>query len=450
MRIHILGICGTLMGSIACLAKELNHEISGTDEDFYPPMSEQLEAIGVQLEKGYTANSIPRNTDLVIIGNSNISRTNPALEFVLDNAIPFMSGAEWLYRFVLHDRWVIAVAGTHGKTTTTSMITWILEQAKLSPGFLIGGVPKNFPESSRLGEGPFFVIEADEYDTSFFDRRSKFLHYQPKTLVLNNLEFDHADIFPDLDQIKNQFHLLIRTVPSNGLIIFPRSDENLSEVISLGCWSPTLQLGNDDFSGRSLDQGRKIAISLQNRDPIEFSWKLIGQHNLQNALSAIAAARHVGVPVEISCEALSSFQGVKRRMEIVFESDRAILYEDFAHHPTAIQSTLAGLRKVAPNDFVLAIIEPASHTMRNGYHKDQLLQSSELSDHVIWFQPKTIGWDMSILKTERSDVESEIHLLIKKVLGFSDTKRNKLRIIVMSNSGFSGLIQKLVNEFKKL
>ena len=432
------------MGSIACLAKELGHVVSGTDQDIYPPMSNQLEDLGISLDQGYKATSIPKKTDLVIIGNANISRGNPSLEFLLETGIPFMSGAEWLYRFVLYDRWVVAVAGTHGKTTTTSMIAWILERAGLEPGFLIGGLPKNFSASSQLGEGPFFVIEADEYDTSFFDRRSKFLHYRPKTLVLNNLEFDHADIFLDLEQIKQQFHLLLRTVPKHGLIIYPETDRNLQDVVSLGCWSETHQIGNKHFSSEVSAQKDGIKISWGEKDPIEFTWPLMADHNAQNALSAIAAAQHVGVPVDFSCQALESFEGVKRRMEIIFENQNAIIYEDFAHHPTAIESTLQGLRELAPNDFILAVIEPASHTMRKGHHKKTLSNSSHIADHFLWYEPESISWDMSVLANKKSEIISDIEMLRKKIIGRVETEKEKIRVVIMSNSGFSGLCKALV------
>ena len=444
MHIHILGICGTLMGSIACLARELGHVVSGTDQNIYPPMSHQLQNLGISLDQGYKTTSIPKNTDLVVIGNANISRGNPALEFVLENGVPFMSGAEWLYRSVLFDRWVVAVAGTHGKTTTTSMIAWILEEAGLEPGFLIGGLPKNFPASARVGKGPFFVIEADEYDTSYFDRRSKFLHYRPKTLVLNNLEFDHADIFVDLDQIKEQFHLLLRTVPQHGLIIYPETDQNLQEVVSRGCWSEKQQIINETFSGDLNTQRDGIKISWGEKNPIEFTWSLMGHHNINNALSAIAAAQHVGVPVDFSCQSLERFEGVKRRMEVIFENQNVILYEDFAHHPTAIESTLRGLCEFAPRDFILTVIEPASHTMRSGYHKETLSKSSQTADHVLWYKSESISWDMTILENEKAEVISDLKTLRKNILRRIEKEKEKIRVVIMSNSGFSGLCNDLV------
>ena len=432
------------MGSIACLARELGHVVSGTDQNIYPPMSHQLQDLGISLDQGYKTTSIPKKTDLVVIGNANISRGNPALEFVLENGVPFMSGAEWLYRSVLCDRWVVAVAGTHGKTTTTSMIAWILEEAGLEPGFLIGGLPKNFPASARVGKGPFFVIEADEYDTSYFDRRSKFLHYRPKTLVLNNLEFDHSDIFVDLEQIKEQFHLLLRTVPQHGLIIYPETDQNLQDVVSRGCWSEKQQIINETFSGDLNTQKDGIKISWGDKDPIEFTWSLMGDHNINNALSAIAAAQHVGVPVEFSCQALERFEGVKRRMEMIFENQNVIVYEDFAHHPTAIESTLRGLRELAPRDFILTVIEPASHTMRSGYHKETLSKSAQTADHVLWYKPESISWDMAILENEKAEIISDLKTLRKNILRRIEKEKEKIRVVIMSNSGFSGLCNDLV------
>ena len=436
------------MGSIACLAKELGHVVSGTDQNIYPPMSDQLQNLGIALDQGYKTTSIPKEADLVVIGNANISRGNPALEFVLENGVPFMSGAEWLYRFVLCDRWVVGVAGTHGKTTTTSMIAWILEEAGLEPGFLIGGLPKNFSASARIGKGPFFVIEADEYDTSYFDRRSKFLHYRPKTLVLNNLEFDHSDIFVDLEQIKEQFHLLLRTVPQHGLIIYPETDQNLQEVISQGCWSKKQQVMDENFSGDLTARKDGLRISWGEKEPIEFTWSLMGDHNLHNALSAIAAAQHVGVSVDISCEALKSFRGVKRRMEVIFENQNAILYEDFAHHPTAIESTLRGLRESAPGDFILSVIEPASHTMRSGHHKEKLSKSSQTADHVLWYKPESISWDMAILGNDKAEIISDLGTLRKNILQRIEKEKKKIRVVIMSNSGFSGLCKDLVTALK--
>ena len=461
MRIHILGICGTLMGSIALLAKEAGHDVSGTDDNVYPPMSDLLSASGITLSSPYSAANVPPDAELVIVGNANLPRGNPAVEYVLNSGIPYTSGAEWLGRHLLADKWVIAVSGTHGKTTTSAMITWILEYAGMKPGFLIGGLPNNFSESARLGETPFFVIEADEYDTSYFDRRSKFLHYKPRTLVINNLEYDHADIFPDLEAIKNQFHLLVRSVPGDGTIIYPGSDENIKSVLQTGCWSNTQM-----FSTRSNSEAKVLPPSADtelyaeaiNADGSEFSvtlnsvkvgtvqWTLTGTHNTANALAAILAARNVGVTPTIACEALSLFKGVKRRMEVIYQHDNLTIYDDFAHHPTAIQTTLEGLRQQVGDEPIMAIIEPGSHTMRKGTHLGKLGPSVSNADHVIWFKPTTIQWDMEKeLVSDNTKICSTIPDVIE--LALDTIKENKVRhLVIMSNSGFHGIHGKILEK----
>ena len=450
MKIHILGICGTLMGSIALLARELGHQVTGTDENVYPPMSTQLEDAGIGLSSGYTTECIPTGTELVIVGNANLPRGNPALETVMNGSVAYTSGAEWLGRYLLADRWVIAVAGTHGKTTTTSMISWILEYAGLNPGFLIGGIPHNFEQSSRLGAGPFFVIEADEYDTSYFDRRSKFLHYRPRTLVMNNLEFDHADIFENLDAIKAQFHLLLRSVPSEGLVIHPDDDSNLQDVLLQGCWTPTLTIGGEQLHAvLHKEDGSKFSVVLDGQDEGEVSWSMTGNHNISNALSAIAAARHVGVPPEIACEALSGFTGVKRRMELIHseltQSKPSLhIYDDFAHHPTAIDTTLAGLRNKVGSEQILAIIEPASHTMKLGIHESTLANSARHADQTIWFQPDNVKWDMQKLYEGDVSLESDIEELVTTVAQKITRRRSKLHVVIMSNGSFSGFHTQLI------
>lgn len=451
MHLHILGICGTLMGSIALLARELGHRVSGSDENVYPPMSDQLLNAGIALRASWSAENIDKDVDMVIVGNANLPRGNPALEHVLDQGLPYTSGAEWLGRYLLPDRWVIAVAGTHGKTTTSSMIAWILEHAGLSPGFLIGGVPKNFPESARVGSPPFFVIEADEYDTSYFDRRAKFLHYRPRTAVLNNLEYDHADIYPDLAAIEDQFHLLMRTIPSTGLIIHPARDSNLERVFERGCWTPRLGFAEDPSDGKAA-----IAAELISADASEFrvlidnsvagivKWSLSGTHNLCNGLAAIAAARHAGVAPGLACEALGEFQGVKRRMEVIFETSSLKVYDDFAHHPTAIQTTLDGLRKQVGNEFILAILEPASHTMRKGIHQQTLKASVEQADHVIWYKPESVAWDMPrSLAGEHADIMDNIDELIARALARIEERAIR-HVVIMSNSGFSGFHRRFI------
>ncbi len=450
MNIHILGICGTLMGSIALLARELGHQVTGTDENVYPPMSTQLENAGIRLSTGYTAECIPTGTELVIVGNANLPRGNPALEAVMNRRIAYTSGAEWLGRYLLADRWVIAVAGTHGKTTTTSMISWILEYAGLNPGFLIGGIPHNFEQPSRLGNGPFFVIEADEYDTSYFDRRSKFLHYRPRTLVMNNLEFDHADIFENLDAIKAQFHLLLRSVPSEGLVIHPEDDANLLDVIEQGCWTPTLTIGGEHLHAElHSEDGSNFTVVLEGKPKGDVSWSMTGNHNISNALSAIAAARHVGVSPEVACEALSAFEGVKRRMELIHSEltharPNLHIYDDFAHHPTAIDTTLAGLRNKVGRERILAIIEPASHTMKLGIHESTLANSARHADQTIWFQPASVKWDMQKLADGNMSLASDIEELVTRVVQEITTRHSNLHVVIMSNGAFSGFHKQLI------
>ncbi|MGI9322025.1 MAG: UDP-N-acetylmuramate:L-alanyl-gamma-D-glutamyl-meso-diaminopimelate ligase, partial [Pseudomonadales bacterium] len=318
MHFHILGICGSLMGSIALLAREMGHTVSGTDENVYPPMSDQLEQAGIALNSPYTETNLPDTADLIIVGNAGLPRGNLAVEKMLRGATPFVSGAEWLAKYLLADRWVIGVSGTHGKTTTSAMTAFILDKAGLAPGFLIGGVPLDFGQSSRLGAAPYFVIEADEYDTSYFDRRSKFLHYQPRTLIINNLEYDHADIFDSLEDIKGQFHLLMRTLPDDGLVIRPEGDANIDDVLARGCWTPTIATGGKAARAKLLvEDGSRFEVVIEGRTEGQVSWSLTGQHNVGNALAAILAARHAGVPPAAACEALCSFQGVKRRMEVL-------------------------------------------------------------------------------------------------------------------------------------
>ena len=354
MHLHILGICGTFMGSLAVLAKSLGHQVTGSDANVYPPMSVQLEEQGIALCRGYSEKHLIPHPDLIIVGNA-LSRGNEAVEYVLDKGIPYVSGPQWLAEHVLKDRWVLGVAGTHGKTTTSSMLAWILEYAGLKPGYLIGGVPKNFEVSARLGDTPFFVIEADEYDSAFFDKRSKFIHYKPRTAILNNLEFDHADIFDDISDIQKQFHQLVRTIPQLGLVILPKGDAYLEEVIDTGCWTPCEYLGST-VEGEDENSDITWSTRIISEDASEFEvfckgasqgvvrWSQCGAHNLNNGLAAIAAARHVGVTAPIAIEALSQFEGVARRMENLGRVDGVTIYDDFAHHPTAIETTLEGLR----------------------------------------------------------------------------------------------------------
>ncbi|HAK51152.1 MAG TPA: UDP-N-acetylmuramate:L-alanyl-gamma-D-glutamyl-meso-diaminopimelate ligase [Gammaproteobacteria bacterium] len=447
MHIHILGICGTLMGSIALLAKQAGHQVSGSDQNVYPPMSTQLEQSGIELDSPYSSDSIPPDVDLVIVGNAGLPRGNPAVEALLNQRLPYVSGAEWLGRHLLNDRWVIAVSGTHGKTTTTSMIAWIIDYAGLEPGYLIGGIPANLESSARIGSNPFFVIEADEYDTSYFDHQSKFLHYRPQTLVINNLEYDHADIFDDLSQIQEQFHLLIRKIPGNGQIIHPSDDPNVLQVLEKGCWSPQLTFG---LSGAELTasdispDGSEFDVRLGGSRVGHIKWAHSGIHNISNALAALAAARHAGVKLDTGCDALSDFTGVKRRMENIYQDDSLTIYDDFAHHPTAIKSTLEGLRVRIGSDTLLAIIDPASHTMRLGTHADVLGDAITAADQVFWHQAGDLKWDITeYLNDTNLDVLSDLDGLISHTRKYIDTHR-PLHVVIMSNGGFGGFHQKLI------
>ena len=462
MRLHILGICGTFMGSLAQLAKQLGHEVSGSDAGVYPPMSDQLEAAGIVLSEGFDPANIPADTDLVIIGNA-MSRGNPSVEHVLNRGLAYMSGPQWLGQYVLRGRWVAAVSGTHGKTTTSSMLAWILEYAGMKPGFLIGGVPQNFSVSARLGESPFFVIEADEYDTAFFDKRSKFVHYQPRTLIMNNLEFDHADIFPDLAAIERQFHHLVRTVPANGQIVLPAGEEALERVLSQGCWTPVMRFSEQDDADWQwrLDAADASVFSLRNVAGVceagasgagdqsaQVRWNLTGLHNVSNAIAAMLAARHMGVTPEIAAAALSEFASVKRRMELVGDDNGIKIYDDFAHHPTAIATTLEGararLQQENPQGRILAVLEPRSNTMKLGVHKSELAASVDAADLAFWFQPDNIDWSLAdVASASRIAGQSFIdhQTLIDAVLAEA---RAGDRIVVMSNGSFAGMPRKLL------
>lgn len=447
MHIHILGICGTFMGGLALLARELGHRVSGSDQNVYPPMSTQLADAGIDLVAGYENDTLQPQPDLVIIGNA-LSRGNPAVERVLNQNLPYVSGAEWLAREVLQSRWVVAIAGTHGKTTTTSLTTWILEFAGLKPGFLIGGVPANFGQSARLGDAPFFVIEADEYDTAFFDKRAKFVHYRPRTAVLNNLEFDHADIYPNLAAIETQFHHLLRTVPGNGLVIYPSADEALQRVLKRGCWSATetLEQPHGWWLQNESDDGRAFSIWHKNQKQGDVRWSLLGKHNQANALAALLAARHCGVSIEVGCAALAEFKGIKRRMELKGEVGGIAVYDDFAHHPTAIATTVSGLRAAVGSARILAVVDPRSATMKMGVHRDTLADSLRQADMVFLHQPAEQQWqaslpvDFSIPWQNYSDVES-IVTAVKAVAKPGD------QVLVMSNGGFDGIHQKLLDAF---
>lgn len=457
MHIHILGICGTFMGSLAQLAKAQGHRVTGSDAHVYPPMSTQLEDAGIEIIDGYDPVQLNPRPDLVVIGNA-MSRGNPAVEAVLDQGIPYMSGPQWLHDFVLPDRWVLAVAGTHGKTTTSSMLTWILDYAGLAPGYLIGGVPGNFGQSARLSpDSPFFVVEADEYDTAFFDKRSKFVHYAPRTLVINNLEFDHADIFPDLAAIQRQFHHLLRIVPGNGLIVYPHGTPAIEEVFELGCWTPRQSLsvdqeqsGAEQWSATSLSpDGSRFELWFEGQRQGEVRWDHTGQHNVMNGMAAVAAARHVGVKPEHAIEALCQFQGVKRRMEVLGTVAGITVYDDFAHHPTEIDTTLAGLRAKVGKEKIIALIEPRSNTMRMGSHRSKLAESTRDADQVFWYQPAGMQWSLDevvVASSVAAEVVSDLDQLIEKTAAAVAPGSH---VVIMSNGAFGGVHSRLLEHLKQ-
>jgi len=448
MHIHILGICGTFMGGIALLAREMGHEVSGSDANVYPPMSTQLEEQGIRLMEGYDPAHLDPEPDMVVIGNA-LSRGNPMVEYVLNRGLPYTSGPQWLSEHILQDRWVLGVAGTHGKTSTSSMLAWILEYAQLKPGFLIGGIPQNFGISARAGDAPFFVVEADEYDTAFFDKRSKFVHYRPRTLVINNLEFDHADIFPDLAAIQRQFHHLVRTVPGEGLIIHPHDETKVDDVLEMGCWTPTESVdhGGGYWQARLIESdGSHFEVILDDEVQGEVVWPLMGEHNVNNALAAIAAARHAGVPIEHAIAGLSEFINVKRRMEVRGEVNGITVYDDFAHHPTAIATTLTGLRRRVDGARIIALLEPRSNTMRMGIHQSELAASVVDADVVYFFRPTDLSWDLDkVAAVAGGQVYDDIDRLVAAVC---DQAQPGDHILVMSNGAFGGIHQKLLDTLK--
>jgi UDP-N-acetylmuramate: L-alanyl-gamma-D-glutamyl-meso-diaminopimelate ligase len=445
MHIHILGICGTFMGGIAAIAKAMGHKVTGSDANVYPPMSTQLQELGIELTVGYDPKQFDVQPDMVVIGNA-LSRGNEAVEYVLDRNLSYTSGPQWLLENVLKHRWVIAVAGTHGKTSTASMLAWILEYTDLKPGFLIGGIPQNFGISARVGESPFFVIEADEYDSAFFDKRSKFVHYRPRTLVLNNLEFDHADIFKDLADIQKQFHHLMRMVPNNGLVLVPKQDANLSKVLDMGCWTPVQFIGGDWQVGESNADGSVFEVILKGESLGRVEWELIGQHNVNNGMMAIAAARHAGVPHDIAIEALGKFINVKRRMEVIGSVNNITIYDDFAHHPSAIATTIAGLRAKVGTGRILAVLEPRSNTMKMGIHKDTLADSWSQADQVFIYEPSNLPWPMEELLAKSvvtASLYKDMQVLIKSIISYAQPGDH---IVIMSNGSFDGIHQTLINE----
>jgi UDP-N-acetylmuramate: L-alanyl-gamma-D-glutamyl-meso-diaminopimelate ligase len=453
MHVHILGICGTFMGGIAAIARAAGHTVTGSDRNVYPPMSTQLESLGIKLSEGYEVAQLEPSPDVVVVGNV-MSRGVPVIEALLERGIAYTSGPEWLAREVLADRWVLAVAGTHGKTTTSAMLAWILEHAGLAPGFLIGGVPGNFPASARLGAAPFFVIEADEYDTAFFDKRAKFVHYRPRTLVLNNLEFDHADIYPDLAAIERQFQHLLRAVPGSGRLLVNARDPNLARVLGAGCWSGVERFalegggvaGDADWAARLPEggDGSIFEVLHAGQPQGEVRWGLIGLHNVDNALAAIGAARHAGVPPAQAAAALALFRGVRRRMELRGSAAGVQVYDDFAHHPTAIATTLQGLRRRVAGQRIVAVLEPRSNTMRAGVHRETLGASLAAADSVWVYAPPELGWDaaaaLAVLGA-RAHVAGSIEQLLAGLLGELQAGDHAL---LMSNGGFGGLHERLL------
>ncbi|MYL24224.1 UDP-N-acetylmuramate:L-alanyl-gamma-D-glutamyl-meso-diaminopimelate ligase [Vreelandella massiliensis] len=451
MHLHIIGICGTFMGSLALLARELGHQVSGSDANVYPPMSTQLQEAGITLQEGYRAENLTPAPDAVVVGNA-LSRGNVEVEALLNSGLPYTSGAQWLAEHVLPGRKVIAVAGTHGKTTTASLLAWLLESAGLKPGFLIGGVPRNFGVSARLGDSRApFVVEADEYDTAFFDKRSKFVHYRPQIAVLNNLEFDHADIFPDLAAIERQFHHLVRTVPSQGQLLVADDQPALDRVLAQGVWTPVAYFGAASKSAWRLvleredaSRFRVIRRTPSGEEDAVVDWPLTGEYNARNALGALAAASACGADLARSCAALARFENPKRRQEVRGEVNGIQVIDDFAHHPTAIAATLKGLRAATPKGRLLAVIEPRSNTMRLGALKAQLNDSVAAADHAFWYQPAALDWSLKALiapQGERASGFDDLDALVQAVVAQASPLD---RIVVMSNGGFGGVHERLL------
>ena len=462
MHLHFLGICGTFMGSLAQLAKSAGHQVSGCDANVYPPMSTQLEKSGIELIQGFDPAQLQPAPDLIVVGNA-LSRGNPCVEYMLDHKLPFTSGPQWLGDNILKDRHVISIAGTHGKTSTTSMLAKILDYANYQTGYLIGGVPQDFGVSAKLGAtapdgNQYFVIEADEYDTAFFDKRSKFVHYHSNSLVINNLEFDHADIFDDLAAIQRQFHHCVRTIPSSGSIIYPADNSAVSAVIEQGCWSQKQTFGSNQADWQYqlvVDDGSQFTlVNNATGERGSVNWDQLGLHNVCNAMAATVAACQVGISVQQACAALSEFVGIKRRMEAIFSDQQLTIYDDFAHHPTAIKTTLDGLRKKVGDAQVLAVVEPRSATMKLGVHQQVLGSAVEMADKVFWYQNASIDWDLSQVAEQTlstasvsMDIEDLINQVEKTIV--DNQAANKVtHVVIMSNGGFEGFHQLLVDRFR--
>jgi UDP-N-acetylmuramate: L-alanyl-gamma-D-glutamyl-meso-diaminopimelate ligase len=444
MRLHILGICGTFMAGLAALARELGHEVSGSDAQVYPPMSDFLRDTGIAITEGWDARALDVQPDMVVIGNA-LSRGNPLVEAVLDSEIPYTSGAEWVAEHVLRGRRVIAVAGTHGKTTTTSLIAWLLEATGHAPGYLIGGIPGNFSAPARLGSGKWFVIEADEYDTAFFDKRSKFVHYRPEVALLNNLEFDHADIFPDLDAIKVQFRHLLRTVPRSGAVLWNADEPALAEVIAGGCWSPQQTFGSQraDWTIASHASGYSLTAPDGVTHPLDSA--LRGRHNAFNAAAAVAAAFRTGVALNAALSALKSFKGVKRRLELLGTVAGISVFDDFAHHPTAIAATVAALRESAPDRRCITVLELRSNSMRSGAHRESLAGALKEADLVFVLAPETLTWDVEETFSPLDYRCRRFNRTDDLLAGLLEATRAGDQVLIMSNGGFEGLHGRLMS-----
>ncbi|HEX2492523.1 MAG TPA: UDP-N-acetylmuramate:L-alanyl-gamma-D-glutamyl-meso-diaminopimelate ligase [Steroidobacter sp.] len=450
MHLHILGVCGTFMGGVAALARAAGHRVTGSDQGVYPPMSDQLSALGIDLIEGYDPDQLRLKPDVVVVGNV-MSRGNALIEALLDSGIPYMSGPEWLARHVLAGRWTMAVAGTHGKTTTSSMLAWILEYAGLDPGFLIGGVPANFNVTARLGSGRHFVVEADEYDTAFFDKRAKFVHYRPRTVVLNNLEHDHADIYPDVAAIQWQFHQLMRMTPRNGLVVANAGEANVMQVIDMGCWTPVERFASTlsgDAAWYPLTEPggdySKFTVMEGNHRVGDIEWGLLGRHNAENALAAMLSARHAGVDLDTARRALKEFQGVRRRMEVRGVARGVTVYDDFAHHPTAIQTTIDGLRRRIGRSRLIAVLEPRSNTMKLGAHREALAKSLAEADRVWIYQGSSVKWDLAQSVASLGDRVSVSHDIDGLVAALAEDSAPGDHILIMSNGGFGGIHAKLL------
>ncbi len=466
MHLHILGVCGTFMGSLAQLAKAAGHRVTGSDTNVYPPMSTQLQRAGIEIVQGYDPSQLQPVPDLVVVGNA-LSRGNPCVEFILEQKLPYISGPQWLGDRLLRHKHVLSVSGTHGKTTTGSMLAKILHSAGYNPGFLIGGVPQDFGVSAQLGgtagDGKqYFVMEADEYDSAFFDKRSKFVHYHTDTLVINNLEFDHADIFENLAAIQRQFHHCIRTVPSTGAVIYPAGDFAVNEVISQGCWSDQQGFGGADAPWQYhllAEDGSAFELMHchgQSVERAQVHWQHTGLHNVKNALAAVAAAYQVGVSIEQACSALSEFIGVKRRMELIYDHNQIRVYDDFAHHPTAIKTTLEGLRASLGEEQIVAVLEPRSATMKLGVHREHLSDAVAVADQVLWYQNADIHWDLSAVATacqNRAGVCGDIDSLLAETLALVEENSaagKATHIVIMSNGGFEGFHGRLTQQLMGL